>query len=411
MVVSLSVSDDVGVRSPSGREALAGIDDWSFASLKPSETLWGPHGYHRYPAKFIPQLVRRLIDCFSNPGDLVGDTFVGSATTGVEALRAGRRFWGGDVNPVALLIGRAKCIPLDPAILNAAWADLDVRLAGIESIGRRQLTKGEKDAILAIDIVRASDEERLAYWFPAPHRAVLSRILNEIVIEPRDTIKSFLICAFSNMLRRSSIWLSGSTKPQKDLTKFLADPADTFRMLVRDMMKRNAAYWSDLQGVGVDPATVTDRCCIVLNDARHLGLADAALDLLVTSPPYATCYEYNHLHQLSHLWFDRYGILPSDDTAGTFIGTKEVSARDKLASQAECATGSAAADHALAQLAALAVNPRDAHIRREVRQLRYYFHDMQTAIQESARVLADKKRMVLIRSVWSLSSVTHASGA
>ena len=23
--------------------------NWSFANLKPSQTLWGPHGYHRYP--------------------------------------------------------------------------------------------------------------------------------------------------------------------------------------------------------------------------------------------------------------------------------------------------------------------------------------------------------------------------
>ena len=57
-------------------------DDWSFASLKPSKTSWGPHGYHRYPAKFIPQLVRRLIDTYSLPGDLIGDTFVGSAYAG-----------------------------------------------------------------------------------------------------------------------------------------------------------------------------------------------------------------------------------------------------------------------------------------------------------------------------------------
>ena len=34
-------------------------EDWSFAHLKREETLWGPHGYHRYPAKFIPQLVHR----------------------------------------------------------------------------------------------------------------------------------------------------------------------------------------------------------------------------------------------------------------------------------------------------------------------------------------------------------------
>src|SRR2546421_10099920 len=94
-------------------------EDWSFANLKPSETLWGPHGYHRYPAKFIPQLVRRIIDLYSSPGDLIGDTFVGSATTAIEALRTGRRFWGADINPVALIISRAKSIPVPPQKLNS----------------------------------------------------------------------------------------------------------------------------------------------------------------------------------------------------------------------------------------------------------------------------------------------------
>jgi hypothetical protein len=243
----------------------------SFASLRPSETLWGPHGYHRYPAKFIPQLVRRLIDCFSHPDDLVGDTFVGSATTGIEALRAGRRFWGGDINPVALLIGRAKCAPLEPAALDATWNNLDERLANVERIGRRQLTEDEKDTIVAIDVACATDEERLAYWFPAPHRRVLDRILGEITAEPRDHVRTFLLCAFSNTLRRSSIWLSGSTKPQKDLTRFLADPTDAFRVQLRDMIRRNAAYWADLLAAGVDPAGVAERCRIVHDDAATSG--------------------------------------------------------------------------------------------------------------------------------------------
>src|SRR6266566_6805738 len=107
-------------------------NDWSFAFLKPRETLWGPHGYHRYPAKFIPQLVRRIIDTYSCPGDLVGDTFVGSATTGIEALRSGRRFWGSDVNPVALLIGRAKCEPIEPKRLNRAWTELTDQLKHVQ---------------------------------------------------------------------------------------------------------------------------------------------------------------------------------------------------------------------------------------------------------------------------------------
>jgi len=37
-------------------------EDWSFVGCKPSDTCKWTHGYHRYPAKFIPQLVEKLID-------------------------------------------------------------------------------------------------------------------------------------------------------------------------------------------------------------------------------------------------------------------------------------------------------------------------------------------------------------
>src|SRR6266568_6521974 len=88
-------------------------EDWTFAHLKREETLWGPHGYHRYPAKFIPQLVHRIIETYSAPNDLVGDPFLGSATTGIEALRLGRRFWGCDISQVALTIRDRKCTRLN----------------------------------------------------------------------------------------------------------------------------------------------------------------------------------------------------------------------------------------------------------------------------------------------------------
>ncbi|MFW0858756.1 MAG: hypothetical protein AAGB97_00995 [Dehalococcoidia bacterium] len=39
------------------------IDDgWSFDGFKPSDTGKWTHSYHRYPAKFIPQLVEKLMD-------------------------------------------------------------------------------------------------------------------------------------------------------------------------------------------------------------------------------------------------------------------------------------------------------------------------------------------------------------
>jgi DNA modification methylase len=127
MVISSGLLSALGDGANETRQEPVSLphEDWSFAGLRRSETLWGPHGYHRYPAKFIPQLVRRLIERYSAPGDLVGDCIVGSATTGVEALRAGRRFWGSDIHPVALMIGRAKCTPIEPDELSTVWCALE----------------------------------------------------------------------------------------------------------------------------------------------------------------------------------------------------------------------------------------------------------------------------------------------
>src|SRR5260221_12673617 len=68
--------------------------DWTFAHLRRVETLWGPHGYNRYPAKFIPQLVSRLIELYSHPADLVWDPFLGSAITVIQSLSLVSHLWG-----------------------------------------------------------------------------------------------------------------------------------------------------------------------------------------------------------------------------------------------------------------------------------------------------------------------------
>src|SRR6266704_3572968 len=216
-------------------------NDWSFASLKTSETLWGPHGYHRYPAKFIPQLVCRLIEMYSAPGELVGDPFLGSATTGIE----------------------------------------DLRLDNAPRVGKRYLTEAEKDAITATDIVRATSEERFRYWFPAAYRESLEAILQRILAYPEGAIRTFFLCGFSNILKRCSIWLSGSTRSQKDVCKVPGDPVDEFRRQIRDMIKRNHCYWDDLVKHGLQPTELIDQCCIRGEDARQLTLPDAALDLVV----------------------------------------------------------------------------------------------------------------------------------
>jgi hypothetical protein len=372
-------------------------EDWTFAHLKRVETLWGPHGYHRYPAKFIPQLVQRIIEAYSAPEDLVGDPFLGSATTGIEALRMGRRFWGSDISQVALLISHAKCIPHCPQDLAEAWRQLDRQLNEVPRVGRRHLTSREIEAIAAVDIISTTSiEERLSYWFPAQYRESLAGIFQRILVHTEGDLRTFFLCGFSNILKRCSTWLSGSTKSQKDVDKVPGDPVEEFRRQISDMVKRNHCYWDDLVKHGLQPPELIDRCCIRWEDARQLTLPDVTLDLIVTSPPYAICYEYKEIHQLTQLWFEHYGILSPANSGGIWIGSKGVSHRTVSEAASSCSTGSMIADVALAELSLLATGKIARDVKREVRALRYYFQDMHAALQESARVIIPGKRLVLI---------------
>ena len=61
---------------------------------------------------------------FSRPGELVLDPFMGGGTTVVEALAAGRRVVGSDLNELAVFIARVKTTPLTNSEVSAvqAWA-------------------------------------------------------------------------------------------------------------------------------------------------------------------------------------------------------------------------------------------------------------------------------------------------
>lgn len=369
-------------------------EDWSFAHVKRSETLWGSHGYHRYPAKFIPQLVRRIIELYSDPGDYVGDLFVGSGTTGIEALRTKRRFYGSDVNPVALLISKAKVTPIQPEKLQRDSFHVFERTENIERIGRRKLFEEEKEYIVSFDLRGAEWHERVNYWFPQSHRIVIAQLL-ERILEVDDTpVRQFFLCAFSNILRRCSIWLSGSTKAQKDINRSLGDPVEEFQKQVRDMMRRNRLYWEDLAHHGFDPQSATSHFDISFQDARHPEIEPNSFDLLVTSPPYATCYDYRQLHQLTELWFEPYGIIETIDNELTWIGSDEATTRREKADYSGDNTGSSLADTVLEKLESESQTNND--IRAEARALRYYFLDMHRVVQQFHRVIVPGKRLAIV---------------
>ena len=62
---------------------------WHIPLTKKSEKAFG-----RHPTQKPESLLERIVVASTNPGDLILDPFMGSGTTGVAALRHGRRFIG-----------------------------------------------------------------------------------------------------------------------------------------------------------------------------------------------------------------------------------------------------------------------------------------------------------------------------
>lgn len=343
-------------------------DSWSFKDATRTETSYLTHGYHRYPAKFIPQLAARIIKENSQAGDLVCDPFMGSGTTLVEAIVNGRRTYGTDINPVAVLIAKAKTTPIEPAKLLREVCEV---LSYIQSASQKEKGQALMDEISFEQPI--PKHERIDYWFPEKQKLELALILAGIRKVRDPEIQTFLLCSFSNILKGCSIWMMKSVKPTRDWNKKPASAYQSFILQTRRMVKKNSEFWETLGGRKVD-------CTADNNDARNLSLKNDSATLIVTSPPYVTSYEYADLHQLTALWLEYATNLK--EFRSKFIGSiqKEDGDLNLLYSK----------------LARETVEKLRVKDKKEATGAERYFFEMQQCFEEMHRVLKPKGRAAIV---------------
>ena len=298
---------------------------WAFEGMTTAQTGYITHNYHRYPAKFIPQLATRLICELSEVGDLVIDPFMGSGTALVEAKVHGRRSFGVDINSVAYLISKAKITPIEPNYLDSIIGQVEM-----------WLQKYHTGQLMLFDESRlheyAINHERIDYWFKPDTKRELVKIYALINDIQDDSVRTFLRCGFSNILKNCSIWSQRSTKPTRDFSKNIPEPIPTFVRQIKRMAKRNRQFYELLETSGYLDVPAYTYC----EDARNLPGETESAQLIVTSPPYVTSYEYADLHQLTALWFGYTTEL--SEFRRQFIGTahhedKPINLQSKIAEE------------------------------------------------------------------------------
>lgn len=255
-------------------------------NLIPEDEFWNTgeqkelliHKVHVYPAKFPSLIAQKSFEYtskFNCEVKRVADIFCGCGTVAVEARRNGYDFYGCDLNPVAVLLAEVKTT--------------QYQTYEVERIGKQIIADFNQNEHQ--DMFQSANE-RLQYWYIESQYNELYHLkqLVDTFDMPDDYHKLFL-CVFSSILKPTSKWLTKSIKPQVDPNKEIHCVIETFEKQLKAFVK--AIDQEDYQGEN----TVEIQRMNVLDINK-----ESYVDLLVTSPPYVTSYEYADLHQLSSLW-------------------------------------------------------------------------------------------------------------
>lgn len=262
----------------------------------------GTHGFHAWPARMHWALPATILGELGVAGKRVLDPFAGGGTVLVEAMRAGARGSGIDLNPLSSLVVEVKCSLRTPAE------------------GRRFLESVADVAEASLDRVQTR----------TPAKAPLSReqamlygghILKELagLLEEIDQCEDVrdqraMRAVFSSLLVKLSKKKADTSEEvvDKRLRKGLS--TELFVRKSGELVQR----WAELRTHAPKDA---EEPRLFVGDARRapelLGKAYRA-DLVMTSPPYGGTYDYVAHHALRLAWLG----LPDRDFSRSELGAR-----------------------------------------------------------------------------------------
>jgi len=245
------------------------------------------HGIHTYPAMFIPQVGRRLLETYSKEGDTICDIFCGSGSALVESRLIGRNAYGIDLNPLAIFLAKAKTTPINPQKLTKEYLAL---LDRVEKIKDKEIQR--------------PDFKNIDFWFKDKVIVKLAKLKKAIREIKDESIQNFLMVAFSETVRYSSNTKTGEFK----LVRVKADKLEKHNPdvigIFRKHAEKNIAGMTDFyKDAKKDPWTK-----IIYGDSsKDNGIKASSIDCIITSPPYGdsrTTVAYGQFSRLSAQWID-----------------------------------------------------------------------------------------------------------
>ena len=276
------------------------------------------HGFHKYPAKFIPHIPKWAITKYlnGNKDKNILDPFCGSGTTLVEGIIAGYNVIGVDIDPLSALISKVKTTQIEENQLNliSTWLIAEIN------------SKREGTFI--------PDCESIEHWFTNEAikklsliRTLINQIPNEFgVSEKVKDIQDLLLICFSSIIRRVSNADNESQKTYVSHTK------------VKEPNEVNTLFFSQLdmfvdRVIKFTSVTNSESKNKIIQSSSSEYLSDKLngirIDLAITSPPYIKAIDYIYNQMVELFWigdlFQMQTQTKQNEKKVNYIGNKQIS--------------------------------------------------------------------------------------
>ncbi len=284
-------------------EAGAEVDRWT-------------HGFHTWPAGLHPDAAQLLVEAF--PGESLLDPFCGGGTVLIEGLAAGRRVHGRDISPVALRIAAARS-SVAPESLLTKFRSRSRKLTA----AAQEATQRPEGGIYVV----------VESWY-APHVVLELESLRAGIAASDDDIRPLLEACFSSILIKVS-WRKSDTSNKREKHR---RPPGTAAILFHKKCRELARRITALREAVPEGTPLADvQAC----DARKVAVPEK-VDLVLTSPPYPSTYDYLPMQHLRSVWLgdvrpDHLEIGPRRDWRGGARSARKRWIADTLAWQKSCA--------------------------------------------------------------------------
>lgn len=267
------------------------IEENSILNIVTRDVNTHTHGFHKYPAKFIPHIPKWAIAKYlnGNKEKYLLDPFCGSGTTLVEGVLAGSNVIGVDIDPLSAMISKVKTTRIDKTELEkiSVWLVNEI--------------KAKKKGTFKPDCLT------IAHWFTKDAIKKLSAIrtlINQIPEKFGDSkkvkdIQDLLLICFSSIIRRVSNADNESQKTYVSHTK-VKKPDEVNKLFFSqlDFFVDRAIKFSEVVSAKAKSKVVVSSS----SNSLEKKLNGQQIDLAITSPPYIKAIDYIYNQMVELFW-------------------------------------------------------------------------------------------------------------